>query len=56
MTTAVTVLLIEFEMAALWPGQLAPEPAQIGGVARAAGPCPLHYRRVVGTSGHTEQD
>ena len=47
MTTAVTVLLTEFEMAALWSEQPVPVPAQIGGVARAAAPCPMHYRRVV---------
>jgi cytochrome P450 len=47
MTTAVTVLLTEFEMAALWSGYPTPVPAQIGGVARAADPCPLRYRRLV---------
>jgi cytochrome P450 len=46
MTTAVTTLLTEFEMTAMWSGQPSPVPAQIGGVARAGDPCPLRYRRV----------
>jgi cytochrome P450 len=56
MTTAVATLLTEFEMATRWSGPPAPVPAQIGGVARAAGPCPLRYRRAVGSSGRAEQD
>jgi cytochrome P450 len=46
MTSAVSVLLAEFEITPAWSGQARPVPAQIGGVARAADPCPLHYRRL----------
>ena len=50
MTAAVTALLAEFELTARWSEPPRPVPAQIGGVARAAGPCPLHYRRVTRSS------
>ncbi|MCW2786133.1 MAG: cytochrome [Marmoricola sp.] len=44
MTTAVTDLLGSYEVEAGWSSYPAPVPAQIGGVARADGPTPLHYR------------
>jgi cytochrome P450 len=45
MTSALTVLLAEFEMVPIWSGRASPVRAQIGGVARAGDPCPLRYRR-----------
>ncbi|MGH9307417.1 MAG: cytochrome P450, partial [Acidimicrobiales bacterium] len=44
MTTAVIRLLSRFEFEPGWVGRPGPVPAQIGGVARAADPCPLTYR------------
>jgi len=43
MTTAVTRLLIEYELSPRWVDRPVPVRAQIGGVARAAAACPLHY-------------
>ena len=45
MTAALTTLLTEFEMTPAWSGGASPVRTQIGGVARAADPCPLRYRR-----------
>jgi len=45
MTAAVIRLLEEYEFEPGWVGHPSPVRAQIGGVARSAGPCPLHYRR-----------
>lgn len=43
MTAAVTHLLREYDLTAGWPAHPRPVPAQIGGVARAAEPCPVTY-------------
>jgi cytochrome P450 len=43
MTTAVTHLLGRYRMTPGWSEHPRPVPAQIGGVARAAGPCLLDY-------------
>ncbi|MDP7702477.1 MULTISPECIES: cytochrome P450 [unclassified Mycobacterium] len=43
MTAAVTHLLREYELTAGWTAHPRPVPAQIGGVARADGPCPIEY-------------
>lgn len=43
MTTASTRLLREYEMTPGWTSHPQPVPAQIGGVARAEGPCPVDY-------------
>ncbi len=43
MSTAVTDLLRTYELRAGWTSYPRPVPAQIGGVARADGPCPLDY-------------
>ena len=51
MTTAVTRLLIEYELSPRWVDRPVPVRAQIGGVARAAAPCPLHYERRVAAGG-----
>ena len=48
MTAATTTLLSSFEWAPSWTGRPQPVPAQIGGVARAAGPCPVTYHRGFG--------
>ena len=45
MTKAVTHLCGGFELTPGWSTYPQPVPAQIGGVARAAGPCPVDYRR-----------
>ncbi len=45
MTAALTRLGTEFELKPAWTTSPAPVPAQIGGVARAALPCPVAYRR-----------
>jgi cytochrome P450 len=45
MTTAVTRLLSEYELSPRWVDRPVPVQAQIGGVARSATPCPLHYVR-----------
>jgi cytochrome P450 len=44
MTAAVTRLLLEYELSPGWVDRPVPVRAQIGGVARAAAPCPLHFR------------
>jgi cytochrome P450 len=44
MTTAVTHLLAAYDVEGLWSSYPVPVPAQIGGVARADGPCPVRYR------------
>ncbi|MGA5466191.1 cytochrome [Mycobacterium sp. NPDC050041] len=46
MTTAATRLLIEFDLTPRWSGHPRPVQAQIGGVARAAEPCPANYVRI----------
>jgi cytochrome P450 len=43
MTTAMTHLLGRYEMAPQWTAHPRPVPAQIGGIARAADPCPVGY-------------
>lgn len=45
MTTAVTHLLGTYELTPGWTSYPAPVAAQIGGVARAAGACPVSYER-----------
>ncbi|HSS24034.1 MAG TPA: cytochrome P450 [Mycobacterium sp.] len=45
MTAATTHLLREYQMTPCWTSHPQPVPAQIGGVARAAGPCPVEYVR-----------
>jgi cytochrome P450 len=44
MTAAATKLLGHYEMTPKWAGHPRPVPQQIGGVARADGPCPATYR------------
>ncbi len=43
MTAAMTRLLGAYEMTPDWPNYPRPVPAQIGGVARSADPCPVNY-------------
>ena len=43
MTTAMAYLLSRYEMTPQWGDHPRPVPAQIGGVARAADPCPIRY-------------
>jgi cytochrome P450 len=43
MTTAMTHLFGHYQMTPGWTTHPRPVPAQIGGVARADGPCPLSY-------------
>ncbi len=45
MTTAATRLFAAFDLDPGWADHPYPVRAQIGGVARAAGPCPVGYRR-----------
>jgi cytochrome P450 len=45
MTATMTAVFGAFEVTPRWDDRPIPEPAQIGGVARAAGPCPVEYRR-----------
>ncbi len=45
MTTAASRLLTSLDMEPVWKQRPEPVRAQIGGVARAAGPCPVRYRR-----------
>ncbi|WP_183092201.1 cytochrome P450 [Nocardioides stalactiti] len=45
MTMAATHLLTQFELEPRWSSYPRPVPAQIGGVARAAEPCLMTYRR-----------
>ncbi|KAA0024710.1 cytochrome P450 [Antrihabitans cavernicola] len=45
MSKALIHLLSTYHVVAQWTSYPIPVPAQIGGVARAAGPCPLAYRR-----------
>jgi cytochrome P450 len=45
MTAATTHLLREYQMTPCWASHPQPVPAQIGGVARAAEPCPVDYVR-----------
>jgi len=49
MTTALVRLLSDFRWTPEWTDRPQPVRAQIGGVARAGGPCPLTYRRVDGS-------
>jgi len=46
MTTTLTRLLSDYRWTPGWTDRPLPVPAQIGGVARADGPCPMTYRRV----------
>ena len=46
MTSASMTLLSNFDWTPAWMQSPTPVRAQIGGVARAAGPCPVTYRRV----------
>jgi len=48
MVTAATRLLDAYDLRSAWQGRPVPVPAQIGGVARAAAPCPVEYRARVG--------
>ena len=43
MTAAMTRLLNTYDMTPSWPHYPRPVPAQIGGVARSADPCPVDY-------------
>jgi cytochrome P450 len=43
MTAAMTRLLGRYQMTPGWTEYPRPVPAQIGGVARSAGPCPVAY-------------
>ena len=45
MTAAMTRLLRDYDLTSRWMDYPRPVPAQIGGVARAAGPCRLDYSR-----------
>jgi cytochrome P450 len=45
MTTAMTHLCNRYEMTPGWRAYPRPVPAQIGGVARSADPCPVRYVR-----------
>jgi cytochrome P450 len=45
MTTAASRLFVAFDLEREWEGHPQPVRTQIGGVARAAGPCPVRYRR-----------
>ena len=45
MTTAVTRLLVEYELEPRWVDRPTPVRAQIGGVARSAAPCLLGFVR-----------
>ena len=45
MTTALVRLLATYQLTAGWTEHPTPAPSQIGGVARAGGPCPLRYSR-----------
>ena len=45
MVSAAMRLFATFDVEARWDAPPRPVTAQIGGVARAGGPCPLHYRR-----------
>ena len=45
MTTAMTAILGALDLTPRWTSRPTPVPAQIGGVARAAGPCPTSYVR-----------
>jgi cytochrome P450 len=45
MSAAACRLLGAYELSAAWTGRPVPVPAQIGGVARAADPTPVAYRR-----------
>ena len=45
MTAAMTRLLRDYDLTSRWTDYPRPVPAQIGGVARAAGPCRLDYSR-----------
>lgn len=45
MTATMSALLSNFEWTPLWSRLPTPVKAQIGGVARAEGPCPVVYRR-----------
>jgi cytochrome P450 len=49
MTTSLRRLLQRFRWEAGWTERPVPVRVQIGGVARAAGPCPLSYRRLDGS-------
>ncbi len=50
MTASLTRLLSTYDVATGWTGRPQPVRAQIGGVARASGPCPMDYRRLDGSS------
>ncbi len=50
MTIAAIRLFEEYEFDPRWDRHPSPVPAQIGGVARSADPCPLRYRRRTGRS------
>ena len=45
MTAAASRLFVAFDLEPGWEGHPQPVRNQIGGVARAAGPCPVRYRR-----------
>jgi cytochrome P450 len=53
MTAATTHLLREYRLTSGWTSHPQPVPTQIGGVARAAGPCPVDYLHL-GQAGHGE--
>ncbi len=45
MTATATELFAAFDFEPRWTGPPGPLRSQIGGVARAAGPCPVRYHR-----------
>jgi len=49
MTSSLRRLLRSFRWDAGWTGRPVPLRTQIGGVARASGPCPVSYRRIDGS-------
>lgn len=49
MTAATTTLLGTYAMTPGWSSYPSPVPAQVGGVARAAGACPVDYERRAGS-------
>lgn len=53
MTTTLIRLLSDYLWTPGWTDRPQPVRAQIGGVARAGGPCPLTYRRVGGSGAET---
>jgi cytochrome P450 len=55
MTMSLTRLLTAFRFTPLWSERPQPVQAQIGGVARAGGPCPMTYRMTKGSGAVPEE-